>query len=104
MLSRSASVVLWLNGHVHVNRITSHGRLREVTTASLVDWPCQGRIVELYETTGAGVAIATTMLDHDADGLAGLHRELAGNAYMYFGFDSGSAGAPADRNAAWCCA
>jgi 3',5'-cyclic AMP phosphodiesterase CpdA len=104
MLARSPSVVLWLNGHVHVNRITSHGRFREVTTASLVDWPCQGRIVEVYETTGSGVAIATTMLDHDADGLAGLHRELAGNSYMYFGFDSGSAGAPADRNAAWCCA
>jgi 3',5'-cyclic AMP phosphodiesterase CpdA len=104
MLARSPEVVLWLNGHVHVNRITSHGRFREVTTSSLVDWPCQGRIVELYETAGAGVAIATTMLDHDADGLAGLHSELAGNSYRYFGFDSGSDGAPADRNAAWCCA
>ena len=44
-------------------------------------------------------AVGCTMLDHGGDGLAGLHRELAGNARMYYGFDSGSAGTPSDRNA-----
>ena len=57
MLFRFGNVVLWLNGHIHTNRIQprldpagmGHGGFWEVTTASLVDWPCQGRIVELYD-------------------------------------------------------
>ena len=104
VLERSPSVVAWLNGHIHKNRITRHNGFWEVTTASIVDWPCQARLVELFETADRRVAIATTMLDHDGDGLAGLHRELAGNTGPYFGFDSDSAGEPSDRNAILCCA
>ena len=37
------------------------------------------------------------MLDHDGEGLAGLHRELAGNA-QYVGFDGVRSGTPLDRN------
>lgn len=104
VLSHSSKVVLWLNGHTHVNRITQHPGFWEVTTASVVDWPSQGRVVEIFRTDGDRLAIATTMLDHEGVGLAALHRELAGNAYMYFGFDSGSAGRPQDRNVICCCA
>ena len=103
VLSRSPNVILWLNGHIHRNLITLHGGFWEVTTASIVDWPSQGRLVEVFETHEGQVAIATTMLDHDGEGLAGLHRELAGNASDYFGFDSGSAGRPQDRNAIFRC-
>ncbi len=99
VLSRSRNVVLWLNGHIHRNRIRAHRSFWEVTTASIVDWPCQGRVVEVFETGDGRLAIACTMLDHDGEGLAGLHRELAGNARMFYGFDAGSAGTPADRNA-----
>ena len=99
LLSRSRNVVLWLNGHIHTNRITPHDGFWEVTTASIVDWPCQGRLVEIFETADGGLAVGCTMLDHDGEGLAGLHRELAGNARLYYGFDSGSAGTPLDRNA-----
>jgi 3',5'-cyclic AMP phosphodiesterase CpdA len=104
VLSRSPNVVLWLNGHIHRNLVTPHAGFWEVTTASIVDWPCQGRLIEVFKARDGGLAIATTMLDHDGRGLAGLHRELAGNAYAYFGFDSGSAGRPQDRNAILRCA
>jgi 3',5'-cyclic AMP phosphodiesterase CpdA len=99
LLSRSPNVVLWLNGHIHANRITPHDGFWEVTTASIVDWPSQVRLVEIFGTADGRLAVGCTMLDHDGAGFAGLHRELAGNARMYYGFDSGSAGTQLDRNA-----
>ena len=97
LLRRFPNVVLWLNGHTHANRITPRGGFWEVTTSSVVDWPCQGRLIELYRTAGGLLAIGCTMLDHDGAGLAGLHRELAGNVPLN-GFDSWRPGTPADRN------
>jgi metallophosphoesterase (TIGR03767 family) len=104
LLLRFDTVVLWLNGHTHFNRIVARkdaGRGQgfwEVTTGSMVDWPCQARLVEIFKTGDGQLAIGCTMLDHDGEGLAGLHRELAANA-PYGGFDSSRAGTPADRNA-----
>jgi metallophosphoesterase (TIGR03767 family) len=113
LLLRFQNVVLWLNGHIHANRITprpapqsGHG-LWEVTTSSLVDWPCQGRLVELFDAGEDTLAIACTMLDHEGavrsgdgglDDLAGWHRELAANV-PHNGFESWRPGKPADRNA-----
>ena len=51
-----------------------------------------------YRTAGGDLAIGCTMLDHDGEGLAGLHRELAANVPDN-GFDSWRPGTPADRNA-----
>jgi len=105
VLLRFPNVVLWLNGHIHANRITARKDARsghgfwEVTTSSLVDWPCQARLVEIFRTRGGRLAIACTMLDHDdGEGLAGMHRELAANVPRS-GFDSTRAGSAADRNA-----
>jgi metallophosphoesterase (TIGR03767 family) len=104
LLLRFDNVVLWLNGHIHANRISPRvGRqgargFWEVTTSSIVDWPCQGRIVELFDAGAGGLGIACTMVDHDGAGLAALHRELAANV-PFNGFDSGRAGTPLDRNA-----
>ena len=97
LLSRHPNVLLWLNGHTHRNRITQRNGFWEVTTSALVDWPCQARVVEIYKSRQGGLAIACTMLDHDGIGLAGLHRELAGNDPAY-GFDTGRSGTPGDRN------
>ena len=113
LLHRFDNVVLWLNGHIHANRVRPRpdplsvtGGFWEVTTASLVDWPCQGRLVEVFDAGDETVAIACTMVDHDganpageadSEDLAGLHRELAGNA-PFAGFASGRAGGPQDRN------
>ncbi|HSS62402.1 MAG TPA: metallophosphoesterase [Candidatus Limnocylindrales bacterium] len=97
-LSRHPNAVVWLNGHIHANRITPRRGFWEVTTSALVDWPCQARVIELYRTRGGLLAIACTMLDHDGEGLAALHRELAANVPLN-GFDSWRPGRPADRNA-----
>jgi metallophosphoesterase (TIGR03767 family) len=106
MLLRFDNVVLWLNGHIHANRVRPRsesdrngegGGFWEVTTGSLVDWPCQGRIVELCDAGDGLLAIACTMVDHEGSELAALHRELAGNA-PGSGFVSSKAGTPLDRN------
>jgi metallophosphoesterase (TIGR03767 family) len=112
LLLRFQNVVLWLNGHIHANKITprpdphgGHG-FWEVTTSALVDWPCQARVVELFDAGDGLLAIACTMLDHEGatrgqdngpPDLAGLHRELAANVPSN-GFDSWRPGAPTDRN------
>lgn len=90
-------MILWLNGHIHANRIKRHDGFWEVTTSSLVDWPCQARVVEVFRTAAGRLAIGTTMLDHDGAGLAGLHRELAANVPGN-GFDSWRPGRSTDRN------
>jgi metallophosphoesterase (TIGR03767 family) len=103
-LLRFGNVVLWLNGHIHANRVRARpdssgqgGGFWEVTTASVVDWPCQGRIVELLDLGDGHMGIACTMVDHDGSELAALHRELAGNAPAA-GFASARTGTPLDRN------
>ena len=62
-----------------------------------MDWPCQGRIVEILDVGDGMLAIACTMVDHEGSELADLHRELSGNA-PFGGFTSGRAGTPLDRN------
>lgn len=113
LLHRFPNVVLWLNGHTHLNAIRPRRRIDdpargfwEVTTSSLVDWPCQARLVELIESAGE-LAIVCTMVDHDSPAapcsldsvreLASLHRELAANM-PFIGADSERSGTSADRN------
>ena len=106
-------MVLWLNGHTHLNAVRprrnpgdSFRGFWEVTTCSIVDWPCQARLVELVESAGE-LHIVCTMIDHDSPpapralesgrDLASLHRELAANMPI-IGADSSRPGTPADRN------
>ena len=70
LLHRFPNVVLWLNGHTHINAIRARrdpaglGRgFWEVTTCAVVDWPCQTRIVELADSAGQ-LVITCTMVDH----------------------------------------
>lgn len=110
----AGNVVLWLNGHIHANVIRPRpdprgngGGFWEVTTCSIVDWPCQARVVELFEAGDDLLAIACTMVDHDGPPdpagavgsaeLASLHRQLAGNVPVG-GFGSGREGTALDRN------
>jgi metallophosphoesterase (TIGR03767 family) len=86
------SLVLWLNGHSHRSTVWPRQGFWEVTTPSLIDWPQQGRIVELLRGS-SGLVVAATMLDHAGDApwsgtidspaaLAGLSRELAANDWQ----------------------
>jgi metallophosphoesterase (TIGR03767 family) len=113
-LGRFPNVILWLNGHTHTNGVRPHANREgvsvgfwEVTTGSLVDWPCQSRLVEIFDAGGGRLAVACTMLDHDGSvdpatavtqqEMAGLHRELAANDPLA-GASSQRAGTVADRN------
>jgi metallophosphoesterase (TIGR03767 family) len=105
-LGRHPSLVLWLDGHSHLSTVTAHPTFWEVTSPSLIDWPQQGRIVELARTEDR-LAIVTTMLDHAGEApwsgrlataveLAGLSRELAANDWQNVSPDG--AGSAEDRN------
>lgn len=99
-LLQFTNVILWLAGHSHKNRITHHGGAKrgfwQIETASLIDWPQQGRIVEVFQSERDEVTIAATMFDHcgsvapdissirldDVHELAGLSRLLAVNDWQ----------------------
>jgi metallophosphoesterase (TIGR03767 family) len=113
LLHRFPNVVLWLNGHTHLNavrpRFHPDNPVRgfwEVTTCAVIDWPCQTRLIEFVDH-GGYLSIVCTMVDHDTpvaaaslettDELASLHRELAANV-PFRGARSGAAGTLSDRN------
>jgi hypothetical protein len=67
-----------------VHRITPRpgaaGGFYEITTASIIDWPVERRIVEIIRHRDLDlVEIVTTVDSHGAapDSLAALHRDLA---------------------------
>jgi metallophosphoesterase (TIGR03767 family) len=102
LLLRFPNVIMLVNGHTHANNIWAHPRAElfgdllpggggfwEVNTASHIDWPIQGRIIEVAENDGV-LSIFTTLVDADAplshagdlstpSRLAALGRELAAN-------------------------
>ncbi|ANS77872.1 hypothetical protein SGUI_0476 [Serinicoccus hydrothermalis] len=105
-------VIAWFSGHIHRNRVAAHvgadGRgFWEVSTSSVMDWPTQGRLVELVDHGAGLLSLRLTILDHDgplrprsvetvAD-LAGWHRALAANdPYGVGGFEAH--GSTVDRN------
>lgn len=93
------NVVVWVNGHTHVNEIVGHmrpagsvapGGFWEVSTAAHVDWPVQARLVELVDNRDGTLSIVGTIIDAAAPAiwpgrtdspalLASLARELALN-------------------------
>jgi hypothetical protein len=78
-----------------------------VTTSSLIEWPCQGRTVEIVANRDGTLSVVCTMIDHAGppdpagiDGvlrLASIHRELAAND-PHCGVASRQSGNAADRN------
>ncbi len=114
VLLRYGNVVAWLVGHRHVHRIRPiagrDGRpgIWEITTSSLIDWPCQVRAVEVMVGSDGSIGIRTEVLDHDAvatspdqldpRGLAAWHREIAFNTDRVLSGRHRD-GYPTDRNA-----
>jgi metallophosphoesterase (TIGR03767 family) len=112
LLHRYPNVVLCLSGDSHRNHIRARpdpskrtNGFWEVTTCSLIDWPCESRLVELVLNTDDSLSVYCTMISMDAelepvvsgaDELAALALELAAND-PHAGFDSGAAGRPEDR-------
>jgi metallophosphoesterase (TIGR03767 family) len=118
-LLKDDRVILWLAGHNHEHKVekiegTNSRGFWHIQTASNIDWPQQGRIVEIVEE-GTRIAIATAVFDHQGSirddysqatiteptELAGLSRALAGNDWQRRSgeFDLElMAGKPEDRN------
>ena len=123
LLLRHKSVIAFVNGHEHANRVTPYeresgtgpvaGGFWEINTASHIDWPQQSRVLDILDNRDGTLSIVSTILDHAAapqpgDGvvgdsvkrLASISRELSHNdPDGQTGEDRGDArGAPADRN------
>lgn len=100
LLLAHPQVIAWIAGHVHFHAAIRHGDdvsgFIELTTASLIDWPQQGRILEFVRVQDSGqpeVAIISTVVDHaapvtwsadsidDALALASISRALSANDY-----------------------
>jgi metallophosphoesterase (TIGR03767 family) len=117
LLLRYPNVILWVNGHTHVNSVTAHARpadapvpggFWEVNTASHVDFPQQARIVELADNHDGTLSIFGTIVDSAAplavpgtldssQALAALSRELAANDWQERPAAPGAAGQPDGR-------
>lgn len=111
VLHRFPNVIAWVSGHIHRNSVrplvSRSGGFWEISTSSVMDWPCQVRLLEIVDNNDGTLSILSTALDHEApvrpDGTAGTqdlaawHRELAANDPMGVG-GFNAHGEPADRN------
>ena len=92
VLHRYGNVVVWVSGHRHRHRVRAcpdpTGRTAgfwSITTGSMIDWPCQGRVIEIVAGADGQVGVVSTIVDHDSlrwqdrgdHWLAALHRDLA---------------------------
>jgi metallophosphoesterase (TIGR03767 family) len=102
LLLQFPNVIMWVNGHTHVNAIqpvkralptTVPGGFWEVNTASHVDWPQQARLIEIADNRDGTLSIFGTIVDSAANAsyghrtetpiqLASLARELAMNDWQ----------------------
>ncbi len=106
LLDGDPDVVAELSGDTHRHAIrprrTGAGGFWQITTASLADWPQQGRMVRLVEGPDGSRALETWTVDHagglDGQDLAGFGRRLA-FLDAQGGRPQGFAGARRDRNA-----
>ncbi len=119
-LLQHKGIIAWFAGHDHDNRVRYIGTegvngFWHILTASLIDWPQQGRLVEILSDSD-DLVIATSVFDHDSPidleiatselsdpiNLAGLSRILSANHWQrrkqneYF--NDLAAGEPTDRN------
>ncbi|MFD4655468.1 TIGR03767 family metallophosphoesterase [Kitasatospora sp. NPDC058444] len=96
LLQRYPNVVAWVNGHTHANKITPHGHavperaFWEINTASHIDYPQHGRIIEIADNGDGTLSLFTTLIESSAPygtdfgsgsdaNLAALYRELSYN-------------------------
>ncbi len=96
LLHRFPNVLAWVNGHTHRNRIkpwegSSPDRsFWEINTASHIDFPQLGRIIEVADNADGTVSLLATLFEADSPysvnytdlsplGLASLYREFSFN-------------------------
>jgi metallophosphoesterase (TIGR03767 family) len=79
---RHPSVIAFVVGHEHINRITPFERRNsanmrvggfwEITTASHIDWPQQSRIIALNDNRDGTMSITARVIDHSSPVRANL--------------------------------
>ena len=79
LLGSYRSVLAWVNGHSHKNKITPHsapdGRsFWEVSTASHIDFPQLARVIEIVDNHDGTVSLFTTLIESGAPHAHGLRR------------------------------
>ncbi|AOW94385.1 metallophosphoesterase [Rhodococcus sp. WMMA185] len=96
LLHRFPNVLAWVNGHTHENRITPQRgdnpeqSFWEINTASHIDFPQLGRIIEVADNQDGTVSLLATLFEADSPysvdytdlsplGLASLYREFSFN-------------------------
>jgi 3',5'-cyclic AMP phosphodiesterase CpdA len=101
LLDHDPRVLAALNGDTHHHRIrprrSAAGGYWLIGTASLADWPQQGRMLRVRETTGGGAVVETWAVDTAPAPLADDARLLA-NLDAQGGRPAGDRGARLDRN------
>lgn len=119
LLLRFPNVVLWVNGHTHVNSVTAHrrapgsparGGFWEVNTAAHIDFPQQARLVDILDNHDGTLSIFGTIVDSEAplvpagidspSALAAWSRELSVNDWQDRPAAAGSPGRPDGRRGA----
>jgi metallophosphoesterase (TIGR03767 family) len=113
-------VITWICGHTHRNRIRYHGPDKtrgfwQIETSSLIDWPQEGRIIEIFLDHNQDICIASTQINHNGviasdvteysvdqiNDLAGISRLLSVNDWQRregnFAIESNEGNAP-DRS------
>lgn len=91
------NVIAMLTGHEHKHAIYTHIRdnklFVEINSPSLIDWPQQGRIVEIAREDSGEIVIVSTVIDHNGEispdyqrlsltDIAGISRMLSVNDYQ----------------------
>jgi len=120
LVGRYPNVILWLAGHTGRNSISAKpgaagGGYWEVTTAGALDFPMQGRLVEIVDNRDGTLSIFTTMYDlattvnpgdaEDGTPDDGLNQRLLAGVARQLAFRdpqldlAGPGLAPSDRNA-----
>lgn len=97
LLHRFPNVVAWVNGHTHENHVTPQpdtsgktGGFWEINTAAHIDYPEEGRVIEMVDNGDGTLSIFATIFQAAAPtavnysnlsrtGLASLSRELSFN-------------------------
>lgn len=78
LMLRHHSVVSFVVGHEHVNRVVANrpgagdapalrGRFWEIASVSTVDWPQQARLLELFDNRDGNLSIVATIVDQTSD-------------------------------------
>ena len=120
LLLRHRSVIAFVNGHEHANRVDAferapgtgpaQGGFWEINTASHIDWPQQSRVLDIVDNRDGTISIFGTTIDHAAplnpgsadatdskSRLAAISRELSFNDPHAAAGENGEGGARGSR-------